>query len=67
MLLKQHSREGYLRSFLGVPGMVQQKPNLTSIHEDVGSIPGLSQWVVDLVFVVSCGVGCRLGLDPTLL
>ena len=47
--------------------MAQLVKNLTSIHEDTGSIPGPVRWVKGSSIAVSCGVGHRRGSDLVLL
>ena len=47
--------------------MAQGAKDVTSIHEVVGLIPGLAQWVKDMAWLQSCGIGHRYGSDPALL
>ena len=47
--------------------MAQGVMDLTSIHENVGSIPDLTQWLKGSGITLTCGGGCRCGSDPVLL
>ena len=41
---------------MGIPIVAQQVKNPTSIHDDVGLIPGLTQYFKGSPVVMSCGV-----------
>ena len=50
---------------MGVPIVVQWVKNPNSIHEDVGSIPGLTQWVKDLALLcLWCSWQLQLRFSP---
>ena len=52
-------------SILGVPIVAKWVKNPTRMHEDVGSIPGLAQWVKDLVLLwLWCRLQIQLQFDP---
>ena len=47
--------------------MAKWVKNLTSIYEDVSSVPSLAQWVKGSSIAVSCYVGHRHSVDLVLL
>ena len=51
----------------GVPIVAQQVKNLTSVHEDVGLIPGPARWIKGLALLQGVALGCKCCSDSTLL
>ena len=51
VLVKQGMYTGQENSHIGVSIVAQWVKNLTSIHEDAGSVPGLIQWVRELALL----------------
>ena len=47
---------------MGSPNVAQQVINLTSTHEDVDSIPSLTQWVKDLALCTVVQVADMAGI-----
>ena len=56
-----------LKLLSGAPIVAQQVKSLTGIHEDMGSIPDLTQWVKGSGIAASCDIGCRRGSHLMLL
>ena len=63
---KENENEKKKVSILGVPVVAQRVTNPMRIHEDVGSTPGLTQWVKNPALPWAV-VYCRRGSDPVLL
>ena len=70
--VKEEIMREITKYFEGVPFVAPQVKNLTSVHEDVGLIPALTQWVKDpmlplaMVYItdmtqIPCSCGCGVG------